>query len=177
MKYTRYREADKKIQRDLDFINGEINKKIKDVVSIVLTGSFSRGEGPVKKIKGSFVPYNDYDIQIITKSKKSKKIADLLSNGISKKLGYRGIINFYPFKKEKQKMKDCFYIDLKINSIGEIKKFLPRIRNYELRNDSKIIYGKDVRKLIPNFTLSEIPNSEGAKLLLDIMILILMEIL
>jgi len=167
MRYTVSDKANKKIQQDMDFIVNEIRRIDPQVISIILTGGFSRGEGPVKIDGGNILPYNDYDIQIVSEKKFSKRNADRISVEISKKLGYRGIENFYPFKKEEQRIDNNFYIDLKWDTIEDLKALLPRIRNYELRNDSKIIYGKDIRKIIPNFSLKEMPLSEGAKLLLD----------
>ena len=155
MKYTISKQADEKIGRDMKIICEEIRKNIKETESIILTGGFSRGEGPVKKVGEKFYPYNDYDIQIISGKKISKEEIDRISNEISKKLGYKGIANFYPFKKEEQKLKDNFYLDLKCDTILEMKNLLPRIRTCELRNN------------IPDYKIKDIPLSEGAKLLLD----------
>ena len=168
MKYTVSKEADKKIGSDMKFIVGELRKRIPEVISIILTGGFSRGEGPIKKIKGKFYPYNDYDIQVISKKKLDKVEVDKIASDISKELGYGGINwIFYPFKKENQKMMDNFYLDLKCDTPEDLKKLLPRIRSYELRNESRILWGEDLRSLIPGFDLNEVPLSDSAKLLLD----------
>ncbi len=167
MRYTISNQANKKIQKDMDFICKEIKSRIKGVLSIILTGGFSRGEGPIKKIGKKFYPYNDYDIQVVSKEEISKFLADKISTEISQKLGYKGIVNFYPFKKEEQKMKENFYLDLKCNTPKELTKLLPRIRNYELKYKSTILWGKDLRYLIPSYDLRKLPLSEGAKLLLD----------
>lgn len=167
MKYTTSGKADKKIEEDMEIICKEIREKIPNVLSIILTGGFSRGEGSVKEINGKFYPYNDYDIQVISKKQLSKEKTDNISVDISRKLGYKGIINFYPFKKEEQKIKENFYVDLKYNNASDLKKLLPRVRTYELKNNSMLLYGKDMRNLIPDCKLEEIPLSEGAKLLLD----------
>ncbi len=166
-KYTPSEKANRKIDNDMKIIVREIRKKIPTTLSIILTGGFSRGEGPVKIEGNNVYPCNDYDIQVITQKPVSKKDADKISIEVSKKIGYRGIINFYPFRKEEQKLKENFYIDLKCDSVSELKKLLPRIRTYELKNHSRILYGKDYRELIPDYDLREIPLSEGAKLLLD----------
>jgi len=167
MKYTTSAQGDKKIEQDMEIICKEILNRIENVETIILTGGFSRGEGPVEKEKEKIFPYNDYDIQVISKIPVSKEEVDKISIEISKKLGYIGIANFYPFKKENQKMKDNFYVDLKVDSVGDLKKMPPRIRTYELKNNSMILYGKDLRYIIPNYSLRSIPLSEGAKLLLD----------
>jgi hypothetical protein len=167
MKYTVSPAGDKKVESDMKIICREILSKIKEVETIILTGGFSRGEGPVKIVKGKALPYNDYDIQVISNVKYSKEEVDKIATGISKELGYKGIANFYPFKKEEQKMKDNFYIDLKCDTSEELNKLLPRIRTVELKNNSMILYGKDIRNLIPDYKIKNIPLSEGAKLLLD----------
>ncbi len=167
MKYTTSEIGDSKIISDMEIICKEILNRIKNIETIILTGGYSKGEGAVK-IEGKKVfPYNDYDIQVISRTILTKKEIDKISIEISEKLGYKGITNFYPFKKEEQKMRNNFYIDLKVDSLQSLKKMLPRIRTYELKNKSKILYGKDLRYLIPNYSLKEIPLSEGAKLLLD----------
>ncbi|GBE20417.1 MAG TPA: hypothetical protein ENG87_05125 [Candidatus Pacearchaeota archaeon] len=167
MKYVSSIEGNKKIQKDMKIIINELKKSIPGILSIILTGGFSRGEGPIKKIGKEFHPYNDYDIQIISSKDVDKDKIDEISTKISKKIGHKGILNFYPFKKEEQKIVDNFYIDLKCDTPKELKKLLPRIRTYELRNNSLVLWGKDLRKIIPNYELKKIPLSEGAKLLLD----------
>jgi len=172
-KYTTSTEGDKKVEQDMKIICQEILEKIgrENVYSILLTGGFARGEGAIKIEKEKIFPYNDYDIQIISEKEIPKNEIDKISGEISEKLGYRGIGNFYPFKKENQKAKENFYLDLKCNTREDLKKMLPRIRTYELRNESKILYGEEkwgeLRELIPNYRLENIPLSEGAKLLLD----------
>jgi hypothetical protein len=167
MKYTVSETGDKKIESDMKIICKEILDRVKGVRSMILTGGFSRGEGAIKIEGDKIFPYNDYDIQIIGDNPINKKEIDKISIEVSEKLGYKGIINFYPFKKENQKMKNNFYVDLKADSFKNLKKMLPRIRTYELKNNSMILYGEDLRNLIPNYKIEEIPLSEGAKLLLD----------
>lgn len=167
MKYTASKEGDKKIEQDMKAICKEVLDRVKNVEAIMLTGGFSRGEGAVKTQNKKVFPYNDYDIQVVSNMKYSKEETDKIATDISKKLGYKGIVNFYPFSKDKQNMKDNFYIDLKTDSEKDLSKMLPRIRTYELRNNSMLLHGKDIRQLIPNYNLKEIPLSEGAKLLLD----------
>lgn len=167
MKYTISEKADIMVDNDMKVIVEEIRKKIPEVLSIVLTGSFSRGEGPVKEIDGKYFPYNDYDISVITLKKFNKNKIDKISIELSKKLGYKGIGYFYKFKKEEQKMKENFYVDLKVDTVNDLRKLLPRIRNYELKNESMLLWGRDYRKIIPDFELIEVPLTDAAKLILD----------
>lgn len=166
MKYTASENGDKKVNEDMRIIVNEL-KKIPNIISIILTGGFGRGEGPIKEVGNKIFLYNDYDIQVVSEKSMNKEKIDKLSEDISRKLGFSGIINFYPFVKERQRMKDNFYLDLKFYTTKELKELLPRIRTYEFRNNSTILYGKDIRKLIPNFDLKKISLSEGIKFVLD----------
>lgn len=167
MKYTLSKGGDAKIEKDMKIICRELNSRISGVISIILTGGFARGEGSVRKVGKKIYPYNDYDIQVVCSKKISKGEIDKISVEVSRKLGYRGIVNFYPLRKEEQKMKENFYIDLKVDSVSDLKKMLPRIRTYELKNDSLVLFGEDLRSFIPDCKLTDVPLAEGAKLLLD----------
>ena len=69
MEYTISKKANKKIAKDMEIIISEIRKKYPEIISIILSGGFSRGKGPVKIEGNNIYPYNDYDIQIISKNK------------------------------------------------------------------------------------------------------------
>lgn len=159
--------VDKEITRQLDLVCKQILEDIPAAKSIILTGGFARGEGAVK-IKGREVyPFNDYDITVVAESPMSKERIDEVAVNAAGKLGLRGIEYFYAFKKDEQELEKNFYIDLKVVTPRELMKMPPRIRNYELRNHGLVLYGQDLKGLIPDFSLKDIPHSEGAKLLLD----------
>ena len=56
---------------------------------------------------------------------------------------------------------------MKCDTPSDLKKLLPRIRTYELKNHSLLLYGENFRNLIPEYDLKDVSLSEGAKLLLD----------
>jgi len=159
--------VNKEIERHLKIICNVILSEIPNVRSIVLTGGFSRGEGPVKVKDKKIFPYNDYDIEVITDKPINGKVIDEVAIKAAKKIGLRGIEYFYSFKKEEQTLDHFFYVDLKCISIKQLKKLMPRLRYYELKNSSKVLYGEDLRRLIPEYKISDIPFSEPAKILLD----------
>jgi len=167
MKFTKNPKANEKIGKQLKDICGVIISEIPDVKSIMLIGGFSRGEGPAKMKNGKMLLYNDYDIEVITENTLNKKKIDDVASKAAEKIGLKGIKYFYSFKKEEQTLNKFFYIDLKCTSINQLKKLMPRLRYYELKNSSLILYGKDYRSLIPDYKLKNIPLSEPAKILLD----------
>lgn len=161
------KKVDKAVKKQLDVICKELLLRIKGIKSIILTGGFAIGEGPVKVIKSKIYPYNDYDICIITNKKINSNKIDAIASQIMNKFGLKGINYFYSFKKEEQTLKDSFYVDLKCYTIKELRNFLPRLRYYSLKNSSKGLYGQDYRHLIPDYQIRDIPLSEPFKILLD----------
>ncbi len=168
MKYTlQGPKINLKVQEHFNIIISIIKKEIPNILSIMLAGSFGLGEGPVKLIKNKIYPFNDYDIYLITKRKiKSKKI-NKIDKEISNKLNFMSKLSFHKFTKKKKTFRNTFFVDLKTFSYNKLKNLSPRLRNYAMKKATKILYGKDFRYLIPNYSLSDIPLSDPAKLLLD----------
>jgi hypothetical protein len=160
-------KVDKKIQNKLDVIIDSIRQKIPSTISVILAGSFGYGQGAVKVEGDEVYPFNDFDIYVISGEKVSKKLFDNIATDISQELNLKGINYFYKFAKEEQRLKENFYIDLKIYTLEEWKNLLPRIRYYKLKENTKILWGEDVRGLAPSFSLRQIPVAESVKILLD----------
>lgn len=168
MKFTvKGKKVDSEIKKQLDIVCKEILANLKNVRSIILAGSFAYGQGPVKVKKGKVYPYNDYDIYVVTDYKVKDEKVDELATKTANSLGLVGISYFNDFKKEFQKLEKNFYVDLKCLTTSDLKKLLPRSRFYSLKRASMILYGEDIRFLIPDYKLSDIPLSEPAKFLLD----------
>jgi len=160
-------EIDKKIQNKLDVVVNSIRQKIPSTISIILAGSFGYGQGPVKVEKDKIYPFNDFDIYVISSHRVNKKLFDDIATEIAQELNLKGINYFYNFSKEEQKLKENFYIDLKVYTLDDWKNLVPRLRYYKLRENTKVLWGKDIRDLAPNFSLKQIPDAEIIKILLD----------
>lgn len=168
MKFTVIGDSvDNEIKNQLNIVCKEILLQIPDTKSIILSGSYGYGEGPAKKVKNKVYPFNDYDIYVITESQIPANKVDEIATKSVNKLGFTGINYFYSFKKEEQTLEKNFYVDLKCLTPDKLKKVLPRLRFYKFKEYTKVIYGEDLRSLVPDFKLSQIPLSEPAKLLLD----------
>jgi hypothetical protein len=164
--YTQNPKTSKAINEQLNKIVQSILKEIK-AEGIILGGSFSMGEGAAKIIGKEVYPFNDFDIYVISKKKINGKKADEISEKIAKSIGKLSFNDSNFINQKEINFKDTFVLDLKFLSIKELKTLLPRLRNYSLKYKSRVIYGKDLRKLIPEYKLKDIPLSEAAKLLLD----------
>ncbi len=158
-------DANSQVSNQLSLIVDEVKKSIPGVKSIILGGSFGYGEGPVKIIDGRAYPYNDYDIYAIVNDKLTDQEIDGIATEAAKRIGQKGISYFYNFKKEEQKFDRNFYVDLKCLSEKALTKLLPRLRYYKFKENTQILYGEDLRYLVPDFPLSAIPLSEAAMLL------------
>lgn len=160
-------EADRKIEEKLKVVINSIRKEIPSVLSIVLSGSFGYGQGSARIENNRVYPFNDFDIYVIIGKKVGKDLINDIAAKIAEKLNLEGINYFYHFSKEEQKYKDNFYIDLKIYSLKQWRNLAPRLRYYRLKENSQVLWGKDLRDLAPRFSLREIPVSESVKILLD----------
>ena len=143
----------------------EIIKELKEEIishfhpkSIILTGSFGRGEATVREENGKMRFLSDCEIIIIPYHyvfNRSK--ADEFELGFYERTGLKvGIwgatLSFYlliPFMNKKMK---------------------PTMNNYDLKYGSRVIYGEDYLKRIPDFKPEDIPLWEGIRLLFNRMV-------
>ena len=123
--------------------------------SIILSGSFGRGEVTVIEENGKLKFLSDCEITIIPyKYIFSRSKIDVFELNFYERTGLNVGIggathSFYlitPFLNKKMK---------------------PTMGNYDLKYGSKIIYGKDYLKNIPNFKPGDIPLWEGIRLLFN----------
>ncbi len=156
------KKVDKEVEKHMKIIVEEIKKEVKDVVSVLAIGGLGRGEGSFLIEKGKVVPLNDYDIYLITKKlvnfEKLKKISEKATKKIKKD-------SKFSFSKASSKME--FYIDLRNLTFNNIKKVPSMVKYYEIKNSAKIIYGRDVRKDMPEISLKEIPLEDGLRFLIN----------
>ncbi len=163
MKYTKNNLANKKIQEYVDVIKEEILKDIPYVKSIIMGGGFGRGEGSVEIANGKFIPINDMDIFIISNKPIPESVLNKTSNKISSRIGLEKTgVDFYNF--EREKYSNTFYLDLKSLTIHDLKHVPPIIRYYELKESGMILYGEDVRKIMPKHKLF---LAEGFRSIID----------
>jgi hypothetical protein len=161
--YSKYGEiADKEVKKHMEILIEEVKKVIPDVVSIMVIGGLARGEGSFIVEGKNITPLNDYDVYLITKKKVDFDTLKIISERASKKINQN--TNF-SFSKSSSLME--FYVDLRNMTVEEIKKVEPMIKYFEIRESAKVIYGKDVRKIMPNFSLRDIPLEDGFRFLMN----------
>ena len=115
--------------------------------SIVLVGSFGRGEGSVIFDQGRIRPLNDYDFLLVTeKLLIPQRTLNMVSALIGEKLNIR--------------------IDLKMIRHVDLHKLPNTIYYYETKLGGKLLWGIDSPSLMPPFKSDAIPLWDGAFLLL-----------
>jgi predicted nucleotidyltransferase len=158
MPFTRYNDPkiENEILRQLNLIVSHLlhyKRKLK-IVSIVLGGSFGRGEGSVIVKNGRIKTLNDYDIFIVVKNSMLQYYVNYVL--LEKSLKY--LYKKYPYLP---------YIEFFLIKKNELHKLPPKVLYYELKHGSKILYGDNVLKEIRNYQPKDIPLIEGVILLFN----------
>ena len=151
-------EIDKKIDQDIKYINSQILGLLgMHVHSIILCGSFGRGEGGVYIKDKKIHIVNDYDIIILLKKnnllrftffyKKFKPLLHKLADKLALKLNVKQVD-----------------LDLKHASYFKNPKSL-KIDNYEVKMGHVLTYGEeDITNILPDWRAKDIPLFEGTRL-------------
>jgi hypothetical protein len=122
--------------------------------SIIVSGSFGRNEVSIQRKDGV-----------------TKFLSDLEVNPIALKY-----ISPSKTKKIVSELKRKYDIDVSINGTklslmllfpGLAQRIKPTIRSYDLKNGSKVVYGKNYLSRIPDFKPEDIPFSEGIRLIFN----------
>ena len=134
----------------------EVLEKIKDDVvrrfkpkSIILHGSFGRGEGAVIVNNGNLTFLSDFEITVVTPKHIGKDL-EILAFEVGKEI--------------------CAAIGLWRNKPGKYNSYRvrkPTIENYELKYGSRIVYGENYLDKIPDFKPEDIPLWEGIRLMFN----------
>ena len=132
------------LQRHLRLIVEACKNLQPNLTAVILYGGFGRDEGSwLQDSDGTWRPYNDYDICIVTDQKAPAHEVKALEKSLAQEIG----IN---------------WIDLSQLSPDEMKRLRLSIKNYDFKNASKVIYGdKTVLDRIPAMDASTLPMKEA----------------
>lgn len=125
--------------------------------SVILSGSFGRGEGTVLCQNGDVNIISDFEIGVISRKYYKRFLCSKISQKISRKLNIGLTLNFYlPSRFTKNKV---------ANLSGRMQYLT--IDQYELRYCSKLLYGKDYINEMKNYSPENIPIWEGLRLIFN----------
>ncbi len=158
--YTISKLADKKVEEDL--------KKIKDILirelnprSIILFGSFGKGEGSFRIRDGKVEILNDYDFYVVVDKNVGEKKIDGVSIKCANSIDVGGL-EFIEHPFERYDAKRFFHVDVRCIRYDKIETLWKTQRTFELKNGGMVVYGENVLGKIPDV---KIPVSDGIRLL------------
>jgi predicted nucleotidyltransferase len=143
--------VNKAVSHNLRILSQEIVRRLPDVLSIYLTGSYAASEGTVVIEDNDIKLLSDYDLVIITKEKAST--ANLC------KKSFPNLKNIY-------EMPGHPMFEVFIWRRSELSKLSPTKFLYDFKS-AKCIYGTEISASLPRFSASKIPISEGIRLVFN----------
>jgi len=159
--YVQFQEAsiNEQIESQLNQISKIILKNIPNVRSIIITGGFGKGEGSVRVASDGHVKcLRDFDIVCVLDHKPKSRAVDKLEDEIYESLGLENP------KSSVYERAQSFVVDLRFLNKNEL--IYPDIYFYDLKAGSQILWGEDVRGLVP-WTKKDVPLSSGLRLLFE----------
>lgn len=154
MKYVEDPKVNKKVAEIIEELKKEIVSHFHPK-SIIITGSFGRGEATVIEENGKLRFLSDCEIIIIPyKWVFNRKKLEEFEQGFYKRTGLK--VEIWGF---------TLTLYLTIPFLNRMIK--PTIANYDLKYGSKVIYGKNYLDKIPSFKSEDIPLWEGIRLILN----------
>ena len=159
-KFTVYEEPwiDEEIQCQLDTIIKIIKSNVPTVRSIILYGGFGRGEGSVRVVGTKVVPLKDYDIAVVVDKKPNHRVVQALNDEVYTKL-----------KMPNPDETDFHFLNFAVDIGFTRRKYLgmfPDIGTYDRKVASNLLFGEEVRSLIP-WKVGDIPLSSGLRFLFE----------
>ncbi|HLD15025.1 MAG TPA: hypothetical protein VJB94_00395 [Candidatus Nanoarchaeia archaeon] len=161
MKFVKNPKMNKQVEKKLKIVTKIIADELKPV-SVLLFGSFGKGEGTVLNGKEVF---NDFDMYIITKDKVKDSELDRVGRKASNAIGMGGG-EFIETDGTNYDRKKFFHVDLRAITLKNLKSLRKTTRTFEIKYATQLLYGKDTRHLI-KINEKELPTSEGWRYLIN----------
>ncbi len=152
-------EINNQIDSQLNLVTKTILKNTTNVRSIIIAGGFGKGEGSYKLAEdGKVSCLRDFDIVCVVDRKPTLRAVDQLLEQIFESLGQKNPESLV-FGREQS-----FMVDLKFFRKDDL--IYPDIYFYDLKAASQVLWGEDVRSLVP-WTNKDVPLSSGLRLLFE----------
>ncbi|MBI4652446.1 nucleotidyltransferase domain-containing protein [Candidatus Desantisbacteria bacterium] len=152
------KKSEEIINQCLDFLLANADKNL--IESIILTGSFARGEEVVICFKDNLKFFSDIEFLIIIKDSLDFKYAKNKFKELAK-----------DFTEKSAESGSGIDVTFGVSTIEVLKKMKPRIFTYELKNFGKVLWGnKTILDCIPLNNNRDIPVEDAMRLLFNRMI-------
>jgi predicted nucleotidyltransferase len=132
-------ERTEKLNKDIKLIIKIICDVANDsLISIILYGSYGRGEGAFFKKGNDVFVYNDYDLLLVVKNRIQEAIIVHIKQTLLDSLEIK-------------------WIDISQYTVSNLKRLKPFILNFDLKYGSKVIWGNpDILDCVPAFSSTQI---------------------
>jgi len=136
----------------MEIIVDELVRTVSHIDSIVLSGGFGHGEGCIRRLpNGRYLPMNDYDVYVFSDVEMPYDL-------------FQGLRRRVQAKIDRTQMHHCIRVDIKFIRTSRLTLLIPDMWSYELKN-ARVIWGKDLRNLIP-LEKEDVPLTVGLNTLL-----------
>ena len=149
VRFTKLEMANSHVQNELNaFVQVVLGSPCADqVCSIIIEGSFGRGEGGVIEEEGSFISINDYDFLLVVQNRIEQTEIEKIKEAF-------------------HRMSTVWRVDIAQYAVSELSKLKPTLKNFDLKYGSRIMYRKkSVLEVIPDWNPNNIFIREAEKLL------------
>ncbi len=108
-------------------------------------GSFARGESGVYPYRGRWLPFGDYDFEIICRRPPRDEEVRRIERAVLERFGYRPVTS--PVEETLTENATTFNVlDLKFSTPGQFVERSPDLSTYDLLHASRVMFGKDLRQ-------------------------------
>lgn len=149
-------ELEARITRDLGRVTAAIREmeEAPAFLGILLLGGYGRGEGTPLQTPAGPVPFNDYDLVVVSqemsreKRKALQKKLTQLAESLQEKVGVS--------------------IEIYLHTVETLRKAEPSLFNVEMRLGHRVLFGpKSLLEVMPSYSIQDIPLDEGTRLLMN----------
>ncbi len=132
------------LARDMKTVVAACSSLCPDPVAIVLYGGYGRGEGSwYQDPPGTWHPYNDYDILIVTTQHPPRPRVIEVEKSLAEEIGIR-------------------WIDISLKTPHALRSAHPSILNYDTKYASRVLYGDStILDQMPDIDPSQLPGVEA----------------
>jgi len=156
------REFEELIESQLDVIAHVVARRLPGLSSLILGGSFARGEGTVIEVGGRLAPFKDYDLFAVLDPRQVRSASRAVPQ-IRSEI-YRAL-DLDPYSEETPSP-GKFQISLEILSSSALHSLPHDLSNLELKLTGRVIWGKELLEKIPTEP-SLVPSTSGLRHVLN----------
>ena len=134
-------------------------------VSVLWHGSFARGESGLYRYRDRWLPFGDYDFEVICRRLPGRQTLRRVEHAVLEGFGYRPVSA--PLEETLSEEADTFNVlDLKFSTPEGFLGRHPDLSTYDLLHASRVLYGQDLRPQV-QLELEQVPLFSAYRILFN----------